>query len=203
MGRQTITGVAPVALGQHLGCSAPSAAHQREQYLSYWLLLTFSWCLSHQGSSSIRSVPSQMLPGSSSSTHHTQPPSYLRLTPEGKLVLKLRIAMLDLSWYHLHFFAGGAVLILVCGHLHLYHDDVVLPYVVINFINAVSSSLQLKFDMHQLLLQPLSLSSLPAAHRAGSACSFASRASNGSNRRAEDPKQCEISTLCLSVADHQ
>jgi len=54
-----------------------------------------------------------MLPGSSSSTHHTQHPSYLRLTPEGKLVLKLPIAMLDLSWYHLHFFAGEAVLILV------------------------------------------------------------------------------------------
>jgi len=141
LGRQTITGVAPVALGQNLGCLAPLAAHQREQYLSYWLQLTFSWCVSHQGSSSIRSVPSQMLPGSSSSTHHTQHPSYLRLMPEGKLVLKLPIAMLDLNWYHLHFFAGGADLLLVCGHLHLYHDDV-LPYVVINCIDAVSSSLQ-------------------------------------------------------------
>jgi hypothetical protein len=203
LGRQTITGVAPIALGQHLGCSAPLAAHQREQYLSYWLQLTFYWCLSHQGSSSIRSVPSQMLPGSSSSTHHTQHLSYLRLTPEGKLVRKLPIAMLALSWYHLHFFVGEAVLILVCGHLYLYFDDDVLPYVDINFINAASSSLQLKFGMHQLLLQPHSLSSLPTAHRADSVCSFASRASDGSNRRAEDPKQCKISMPCLSVADPQ
>jgi hypothetical protein len=82
-----------------------------------------------------------MLPGSSRSAPHTQHPSYLRLKPEGKLVLKLPIAMVDLNWYHLRFFAGGADLILVCGHRYLYHDDA-LPYVVIDSIDAVSSLLQ-------------------------------------------------------------
>ena len=60
--------------------------------------------------------------------------------------------MLDLSWYHLHSFVERAVLILVYGHLYLYHGGDALPYVVINFINAILSSLQLKFDIHQLLL---------------------------------------------------
>ena len=82
-----------------------------------------------------------MLPGSSRSARHTQHPSCLRLKPEGKLVRKLPSAMLDLSWYHLRFFAGGAGLIPVCGHRPLYHDGV-LPYAVSDCIDAVSSSLQ-------------------------------------------------------------